>query len=370
MSLSAKKEFLINTAFFSVIVIIIYLFFKYALTVLMPFMIGILFAVLLHGPINWLTKKTRISSKFFSLIFILLLLTVLGILAWILFCILAKQVSNLLYALPNLINNWIPELTSRILEQTSYLINSLPGDSAQMIYQALPPLVADIQNGLINLAKTSGSHFAVFTATSLPQGFVMTFMTIVSCTLISMDYPRIRDSLKRQFSDKAQLTLIRIKKYCIETLINMCKVYLILMVITFALLFIFLTLWEVKNPVAIAAVISVVDILPILGIGIILIPWAIISLLTGNWLLAVKLLISYLVITVLRSFIEPKLLGTRIGLHPVISLLAIYTGLQVGGVSGMFGLVFLAIIIKRLNDSGSIHIWKSPGIDPAPPFKR
>lgn len=354
-----KTAFLINVAFFSVIIVITYLFFKYVMGILMPFMIGLIFAMLLHKPIEWLTQKTKLSNKLFSVIFVLLLLTILSIVVWLLFCICAKQLSNLLNALPGILNTMIPAFTERLMHQSSYIINSLPGDLSQMAYNALPSFIADIQNSLIHFVKSSAGNFAVFTATNIPHGSVVTFITIISCALISMDYPQIKDAVKKQFPDRIQVTIVRIREYCIETLVSMCKVYLLLMVITFGLLVIFLSLWGIKNALAIAAVTALVDILPILGIGIVFIPWAIIALIMGNWALAVKLLISYLTITFLRNLIEPKLIGTRIGIHPVLSLLAIYVGLSIGGIGGMFGMVFLVIIIKRLNDSGIIHVWKS-----------
>ena len=77
------------------------------------------------------------------------------------------------------------------------------------------------------------------------------------------------------------------------------------------------------------------SLLPVIGIGFILIPWAVISLFQGNRLLGFGLLLLYLAINLLRSLLEPKLVGKSIGLPPLVTLLSIYAGLQLFGIAGL-----------------------------------
>ena len=100
------------------------------------------------------------------------------------------------------------------------------------------------------------------------------------------------------------------------------------------------------------------DILPVLGTGGIMIPWGIISLIMGKWVLGLGLLALYLIITVIRNIIEPKIVGHQVGLHPVVTLLSMLAGLQLFGIIGLFGFPITLSLLKNLNDRGVIHILK------------
>ena len=91
-----------------------------------------------------------------------------------------------------------------------------------------------------------------------------------------------------------------------------------------------------EHVVLLAGIIAVFDILPVLGTGGIILPWAGISLFQGEYDLAIQLLILYLTITVIRNLIEPKLVGTQLGMHPVMMLISMYAGVYVFGVSGLY----------------------------------
>ena len=109
-----------------------------------------------------------------------------------------------------------------------------------------------------------------------------------------------------------------------------------------------------------AAVTALVDALPVLGTGTVLLPWAAWELLTGSSALAAGLAVTYGAVTVLHSCLQPKLLGDGLGLHPLASLAAIYAGFRLWGVGGMIALPIAAICLCRLNDAGVIHLWKTP----------
>ena len=110
----------------------------------------------------------------------------------------------------------------------------------------------------------------------------------------------------------------------------------------------------------IAAGIAIVDILPVLGTGSIVAPWAVISFFQGDIAMGIALLVMWIVISVIRQYIEPKLVGKQIGLNPVLTLTGMYVGLKVFGALGMFGVPITIIILKALQDTGKIHIWRTP----------
>ena len=107
---------------------------------------------------------------------------------------------------------------------------------------------------------------------------------------------------------------------------------------------------DLTSPVLKASCIAVLDILPILGTGGIMIPWAVISLVVGNVGLGLKLLLIYGIVTVVRNYVEPKIVGTQLGLHPIITLVSMFIGLRLFGFWGLFGLpVGISFFWKQRN---------------------
>ena len=108
---------------------------------------------------------------------------------------------------------------------------------------------------------------------------------------------------------------------------------------------------------------SIIDIIPVLGTGTVLIPWAVYSLITGNFPLGIGLIVVYAVILVIRQIIEPKLVAGQVGLSPIVTIIAMYVGTKLLSVVGFFILPFTVILIKKFNDEGIIHLFK--GKEPA-----
>lgn len=111
--------------------------------------------------------------------------------------------------------------------------------------------------------------------------------------------------------------------------------------------------------VIIAIVTAIVDIIPVLGTGTVLIPWAAYNLIVGNYSLAIGLAVIYAAITVIRQIIEPKLVAGQLGLSPVVTICSLYLGLKIFGVFGMIIAPILVTMLKVLNDEGIIKLWKS-----------
>ena len=132
---------------------------------------------------------------------------------------------------------------------------------------------------------------------------------------------------------------------------------LLIMLTFFQLVLAFLVL-RVKSPVALAAVTAAIDALPVFGTGVVLVPWAIYSLLLGNTRLGIGLLVSWMVINLVRNCLQAKLMGDQIGLDALASLLAVYVGWQVWGVWGMLSFPIILVTVQQLNDRGVIRLWK------------
>lgn len=136
------------------------------------------------------------------------------------------------------------------------------------------------------------------------------------------------------------------------------KAYSLIIVITFIELSAGFWILKIPNAFVLGALVAIVDILPILGTGAVLLPWSILSFILGNLKIGVGILLLYLFVTAVRQTIEPKIVGKQIGLHPIVTLVLMYVGAQLMGVLGLLLLPILATIIKTLNDDGTIRLFK------------
>ena len=195
-------------------------------------------------------------------------------------------------------------------------------------------------------------------ASSLPGLFIKLLLMIISTFFIAADYELLTGFFLKQLDGKSKQIFLQVKKYVVGTLFVCIRSYALIMTITFIELSVGLSIIGVKNSILIAFLISVFDILPVLGTGGIMIPWTVIAALTGDYSLSIGLLIVYLIITVIRNIIEPKIVGSQIGLHPVVTLASMFVGVQLLGVVGLFGFPISLSLLRHLNDNGTIHLFK------------
>ena len=153
---------------------------------------------------------------------------------------------------------------------------------------------------------------------------------------------------------------LQIKQYVVGTLFVCIRSYALIMSITFVELSVGLGIIGVDYFILVALAIAIFDILPVLGTGGIMIPWAVITAILGDYPMALKLIVLYLIITVVRNIIEPKIVGGQIGLHPVVTLASMFVGVQLLGAVGLFGFPIGLSLLRYLNDTGVIRIFRKP----------
>ena len=211
------------------------------------------------------------------------------------------------------------------------------------------------------------------TASKVPNILVAFIVAVIACCFMTTDYKRITGFILRQLAPARRTAMLRTQTLTLSTLGKMAKAYGLIMLITFTELLLGLGLLKLIGVYKggyiplIAMIVAIVDILPILGSGTVLIPWAVISLFTDRVALGVGLFVVYIIISVLRQFIEPRLVAGQLGLPPIATLLGMYFGLKLFGIIGMFIVPITINILKVLNDEGILRLWKREGsAQPAP----
>ena len=203
------------------------------------------------------------------------------------------------------------------------------------------------------------------TAKQIPSILVGTIVGIVCCCFMTSDYHTLRSLIMTQAGKRAD-AFIRTKQIIFSTLGKMIRAYGLIMCITFLEMVLGLSIlklfgiYENGYIFAIALITAVIDIVPVLGTGTVLIPWAIWMFFSGDVAMGIGLLVIYGVITVVRQIVEPKLVASQLGLPAFVTLMAMYIGSQLFGFVGLFLLPMTVMLLKVLNDDGVIHIFKVP----------
>lgn len=372
-----RRDAIINVAFLAMVLGLIFVFFKYCFGIAAPFLLSFFFAVLLQRPLRWLDKKTKNKCHtLWSLLLVLLsILIIVGPLIIIL-SLIGREIGNFVSYLTDQLND-LPSFLATLEKEILGLIKFLP-DS---IYTSASDYISDLFGKMINNFDLSALGIDMKSVTSglttgvsgiygvvknIPSVLIGIVIGVVAWIFFTKDYNYIVHFIKLQLPDNKKNILSEIKQIFSKTVLKMIRAYGIIMLITFCELFLGLSIlnWigvmDNSYVVMIAIVIAIFDILPVAGSGGILIPWAAISLILGEYPAAIGLIVVYAVITVIRQYIEPKIVGSSLGVHPIVTLAGLYFGLKLFGFMGMFIVPLAVMTLKAFNDAGRIHLFNSP----------
>lgn len=357
MGMEKRRTFLINFAYFGLIALLVYLAVRYALPLAAPFVLAFLIAYLLRPVIRLLHKHLHLPEKPAAVLTVLAFYAAFGVLITLLSVKAFSGVVSLIGTLPTLYDSYGRVYFMDILQQLeAFFVNMEPG-IATILDEIGTNLIGSLGN-LISSLSVSFMGFATGVASAVPGLFVKLVLMIISTFFISIDYDTLTGFCLRQMSENAKTVFFQIKEYLVGTLWVCVRSYALIMSLTFVELFLGLSLIGLEHAGLIALGIAIFDILPVLGTGGIMIPWMILAALQGSVPLAVKLLVLYLVITVIRNIVEPKIVGSQLGLHPVVTLCSMFAGAQLFGAVGLFGFPIGLSLLRYLNEHGVIRIFR------------
>ncbi len=354
-----KIRFLIQVAFIAVFVFLAYLAFRYVFGAIAPFIIAFVAASLVEPLVTFLTKKLKFPRGLASSISIVLLLVTVIFLGIFLSTTIWAEGKELVSGIPDQIRSIIVYLKGT-LKDGSGIFAVLP-DS--VIEKALDYVSNYDYSSLIT--GSLGSlvlGYAGNVVTYIPNVLIFFIVTVVSSVFMSISFPVVKAFVLAQFRQDQQSLIIDIKNNLFTTVGKYLRSYSLLMLITFVELLIFFLIFGFKPALPLAFLIAIVDILPVLGVGTVLIPWAAFCLLSGSPWRALILACMYIVITIVRQILEPKVIGDHVGMLPILTLFCIWVGLKLFGFGGMFLIPITVVILKNLHDSKKIQIWKDPSV--------
>lgn len=294
---------------------------RYLMPILLPFLIAWGVALLVRAPAEHLCRHTRIPARVMRLVFALLLIGALAGGLWLVGVRLARELTDLL----------------------STLTSAGAGDPLEGIFAAFPKLASsDVGAWLVGTLRSAVGNLASHLPTLLsrlvsaaPRMLVALAVTLCACAYFCLDLERIHAACFSLFPPRAREWLTDAKSRISRVGGMYFRSYLTLMGVTFAEMLLGLSLLRIGYALLLALLIALVDFLPVLGVGTVLVPWSLVSFVTGNPARGIGLLVLWGVSLAVRQFLEPHLIGRGLGIHPCLTLISMYAGLRLFGIVGM-----------------------------------
>ena len=356
MGIEEKRKLIINVAYYAIIAVLVYLAVRYVYPLLAPFLIGLFIAFILRKPIGLLTRKLHLRRGIVAILVTALMYATVGSLVGLILVRLVIFAKDLFWELPGI---YRAELEPHLRGLTAWFENAAP-KMAPELSVVISDMLTQLIDGLGNLISSFSVRVvrvATDYLTAIPGTVLRIVLAIIASFFFAVDYPRFVKFLHTTLPKKAVFILLEVKDYLSGTLFKIVRSYFFILCITYAEVAVGLCIVGIKGFAWIAALIAVLDILPVLGTGTVLIPWAFISFLQGRIGQGIGMLALYAVVFVVRQAIEPRIVGHQVGLHPLVILVSMFVGVQVFGALGLFGLPVLVALIRHLYQLGKLP-WK------------
>lgn len=315
-----------------------------------PFLLALITAALLNPLVKRLQRTFGWSRGPLSLLVLLLLFGLAG-----------GAVVLLVYAavgqLVSLAQNWSGLLDN--LQSTLEQIEALSFN----LWSLVPPQVADFINDAFNSLfvwfrvavsdwlTTFGSAVGE-KAMALPSFVIAVVIYIMATYLLTADYPYLRSRAAQHMDEGLLHFLGQVRSVALGAFGGYLKAEFLLSVGVFFILLVGFTIIRQPYGLLLALGLAVLDFIPIIGAGTVMVPWAFTALFLGNFASAVELMVIWGVIALFRRAMEPKFVGDQTGLSPILSLVSIYVGMKLGGVLGMILGPILLLVLLNLAGMG------------------
>ena len=338
-----NKQKIVDTSIIAVgivaIGLIVYFAFDKVIPIFSPFIIALAVAFAVRNPAARLSKKIRVPERILR-VFLAVLITLIA------FGLIALLIWQIIAAI------W------RFLSDIGDggvvfdFLNKLGDPDFSLFGDRIPPeltyRLSDAVDAMIGEALSRTATLLTSFVGALPNALLFLVVTVIALIYFCLDLERIIETFKGILPTKVSKILSNTRDKFFKVILGYAKSYSLILLITFGEVFLGLVLIRVEHAALIALFISLLDILPVIGVGTVLLPWSIFSFILDNYVRGVSLIVLFLIVAVVRQFIEPKIVGKNLNLHPLLTLVFIYVGYAFFGILGIAVLPLVAVIIGTL----------------------
>ena len=318
---------------------------------LMPFVIGWIIASIASPLVNWLEKKLKIVKKLGSALIVILVLGLIVLAVYLVISRLAVEIGKLARDFPGM----YAQLETGLRQI---------GDTLSGVFERLPD---GIQRGLNSVAENLDQYMGSFVsriseptveaagnfAKRVPSYLISFIVSVMSAYFFIIQREEVLQWLKKVSPQSVQKRMTLVMDNLRYAVGGYFKAQFKIMAVIGVILFIGMLILRVRFAILVAILVAFLDMLPFLGTGTVLIPWAVFKLVSGDIRYALGLVILYLTTQLVRRIIEPKLVGDSIGMNPLVTLIFMYIGYRIGGVIGMILAVPVGAIVLNFYKAGT-----------------
>lgn len=323
----------------------------------MPFVVGMIFAMIANPMVKFLEKRIKINRKYGSVIMIVLVIGLVVLACYGAGTILAKGIGAFMAYLPTMSANAGTEF-SEAIDQLQQLLEKLPF-TQNVDLSAIGTAIQDFLTNFVSSSDSATLGAIGEFAKSLPDMIVGIVVGLLAAYFFIADKDKLITGVEQHLSAGFLAKTERIYKQLVHAVGGYFKAQFKIMGVIYVILLIGLLILRVDFAWLIAFGIAFLDMLPVFGTGTVLCPWAVIKLFTGDYKMAVGMIVLYVVSLVVHQIVQPKLIGDSVGLDPFASLLFMFIGYRVGSVVGMILAIPIGMILINLYEAGAFDtlVW-------------
>lgn len=312
-----------------------------------PFIVAVIISSIVEPITKFLNKKCKLNRKVASVISLLIILTIIGGILGLAIGKIVQEVMHLLEDM-NVYYTQVYDFSMGIFDEFKNGNIQVPDEVIQVAKNSLGGVIDAVKNVVVYVLTT-----IINLVGSVPKMITYTIITILAILFTCFDRELVIEQFKKQvpkkWIDKASEV---IKETCSATF-NYIKAEVKLSSICFILVLISLYVlsligFDVKYPVTMAIFIGFIDVLPIFGAGTVMVPWSVYLFIIGNYPLAIAVILIFIVWYILKQMLEPKMVSSQIGMHPIFTLFGMYTGFRLIGVFGLMLGPIVMLMIKSI----------------------
>lgn len=372
-NIQRRRSFLINVSYWAAIIAIVYFLLKYFINLVMPFFIASIFAAISRplakklssearnvklstGEVVSVPRKLRLNKKFSGILSVILIFLIIAAFLVIIGSSIVDAVADMIKEIPDFYyENILPGLEDYV-SRFETAASGIDNDVLESFQSALPEILTSIGAKITDFSARALVWISGI-ATRVPGFLLNALICLIATVFISIDFDGILTFFRRNLSEKTVGLISGVKNSFLDVIWQFIRSYFYIFLITAGEITLGLLIIGQQRPLLIAIIISVFDAFPIVGSGMILLPWAIITIVSGSVAKGVGLAVLYVTVVIVREIIEPKIVGKHVGLRPIVTLFCMYVGTKLFGGLGLLGLPVAAAIIADMNEDGILHFF-------------
>lgn len=336
--------------FFVILFIVLLLVIRYSFIFLTPFVFAALFAGIINPFVNYIEKKLQLDRTLAVVIVLVLFITVILLVIFVGISQIYIELDRLIHNLPEYNSlgdriGWFIKQNNRLQELITNLdinpgIKEVLDNNLQLLYNSIKDGIIVLVNNLFKFVR------------KLPFIITLLFVSFIATFFMSRDIDIINEFIMGLFPRKWRIKIFNLEKNIINSAIGFIRAELILISITGFVAGTGLLIIGNQYALVIAMSAAILDLIPIIGPGLIILPLILYNIVSGNLVYGFKILTVYTIMAGIRQGIEGKIMGSNLGLHPLATMIALYAGYRIMGIIGFIIGPATLVLIKAFYKAG------------------